>query len=109
MKRSAKSPMRIALSLAAAAVAAASLTACGAGGGGDAGQSDEPIQFFLSGDANQGGGYAHMAEKYEEETGVKVEIVDIANDDLPTKLRNAAQADDLPAIARAGARRPGLA
>jgi alpha-1,4-digalacturonate transport system substrate-binding protein len=44
-----------------------------------------------------------MAEKYEEETGVKVEIVDIANDDLATKLRNAAQANDLPALARVGA------
>jgi alpha-1,4-digalacturonate transport system substrate-binding protein len=90
----------VALALAAAALTAVSLTACSSG---DAGESDEPIQFFLSGDANQGGGYAHMAEKYEEETGVKVDIVDIANDDLATKLRNAAQANDLPAIARVGA------
>ncbi|GAA2976610.1 alpha-1,4-digalacturonate transport system substrate-binding protein [Microbacterium terrae] len=101
MKRSANSRVRIALGLAAATATALSLAACSAGGGDAA--SDEPIQFFLSGDANQGGGYAHMAEKYEEETGVKVEIVDIANDDLPTKLRNAAQANDLPAIARVGA------
>ncbi|MBN8883191.1 MAG: extracellular solute-binding protein, partial [Salana multivorans] len=60
------------------------------------------IQFFLSGDANQGGGFAHMAAKYKEETGVEVEIVDIANSDLPTKLKNAAQANDLPAMARVG-------
>ncbi|MDQ7879110.1 extracellular solute-binding protein [Microbacterium sp. QXD-8] len=100
MKHSVSSRTRVALALAAAALTAVSLTACSSG---DAGESDEPIQFFLSGDANQGGGYAHMAEKYEEETGVKVEIVDIANDDLATKLRNAAQANDLPAIARVGA------
>ena len=100
MKHSVTSRTRVALALAAAALTAVSLTACSSG---DAGESDEPIQFFLSGDANQGGGYAHMAEKYEEETGVKVEIVDIANDDLATKLRNAAQANDLPAIARVGA------
>jgi alpha-1,4-digalacturonate transport system substrate-binding protein len=100
MKHSVTSRTRVTLALAAAALTAVALTGCGSG---EAGQSDEPIQFFLSGDANQGGGYAHMAEKYEEETGVKVEIVDIANDDLATKLRNAAQANDLPAIARVGA------
>lgn len=85
----------------------------GSGGGGATGgesggtETSAPaagtkIQFFLSGDANQGGGFAHMAEKYKEETGVEVEIVDIANSDLPTKLKNAAQANDLPALARVG-------
>ncbi|MGX5772250.1 MULTISPECIES: ABC transporter substrate-binding protein [Microbacterium] len=101
MKHSVTARMRVTLAFAAAAVTAVALTGCS--GSDDAGQSDEPLQFFLSGDANQGGGYAHMAEKYEEETGVKVEIVDIANDDLATKLRNAAQANDLPALARVGA------
>ncbi|WP_341996375.1 extracellular solute-binding protein [Microbacterium sp. LWH7-1.2] len=101
MKHSVTARMRVIVALAAAAVTAVALTGCS--GSDDAGQSDEPLQFFLSGDANQGGGYAHMAEKYEEETGVKVEIVDIANDDLATKLRNAAQANDLPALARVGA------
>ncbi|WNB87080.1 extracellular solute-binding protein [Cellulomonas sp. ATA003] len=81
------------------------VAACGGGDdGGATGEAgtDEPLQFFLSGDANQGGGFAAMAEKYEEETGVTVEIVDIANADLPTKLKNAAQANDLPALARVG-------
>ncbi|WP_460796922.1 ABC transporter substrate-binding protein [Microbacterium sp. GXF0217] len=100
MKRSGKTPLRFSIAVAAVAVGAVALAGCS--GSTDAGSSDEPIQFFLSGDANQGGGYAHMAEKYEEETGVKVEIVDIANDDLATKLRNSAQANDLPAIARVG-------
>ena len=100
MMRSIKPALRLTVAVAAVAVSATALAGCG--NSTEAG-SDEPLQFFLSGDANQGGGYAHMAEKYEEETGVKVEIVDIANDDLSTKLRNAAQADDLPAIARVGA------
>lgn len=87
----------------ASGVILATVAACGGGGDTEeAAAPDEPLQFFLSGDANQGGGYAHMAEKYEEETGVTVEIVDLANEDLPTKLKNAAQADDLPALARVG-------
>ncbi|MFC4140108.1 MULTISPECIES: ABC transporter substrate-binding protein [unclassified Microbacterium] len=101
MKRSGKTPLRIAVAIAAVAATAIALAGCS--GSSDEAASDKPLQFFLSGDANQGGGYAHMAEKYEKETGVKVQIVDIANDDLPTKLSNAAQANDLPALARVGA------
>ncbi|MBZ2194923.1 ABC transporter substrate-binding protein [Occultella gossypii] len=79
------------------------LSACsdGAGSGGEGGEVTH-MQFFLSGDANQGGGYAHMAAKYQEETGIEVEIVDVANEDLTTKLKNAALANDLPALARVG-------
>lgn len=78
--------------------------ACGGGGGQASGAgSKEPLQLFLSGDANQGGGIAAMAAQYLQETGVRIEIVDVANADLPTKLKNAAQAGDLPAMARVGA------
>ena len=85
-------------------VVALSISACG--GGSSSGSSDapsgsgEPLQFMLSGDANQGGGYAQMAAKYEQETGTKVEVVDVPYDDLNTKVRNAALADDLPALGR---------
>jgi alpha-1,4-digalacturonate transport system substrate-binding protein len=74
------------------------LTGCSAGA-----ESEGPatLQFVLSGDASQGGGYQAMADKYFEETGVTVEIVDVPYDDLVTKLRNGAQAGDLPALARA--------
>lgn len=80
--------------------------ACGSDDSG--GGSTDPaevgtLQFFLSGDANQGGGFAAMAAKYKEETGITVEIVDVANEDLTTRLKNAAQANDLPALARVGA------
>lgn len=95
------SARRRAVPVTALALSLALVAACSGDGGGEA-SADDPLQFFLSGDANQGGGYAHMAAKYEEETGVTVEIVDIANEDLGTRLRNAAQADDLPALARPG-------
>ncbi len=76
------------------------VAACG--GGGSSASPDEPLQFFLSGDANQGGGIAALAAEYEKQTGVKIQIVDIANNDLQPKLKNAAQANDLPALARVG-------
>ncbi|WP_232665826.1 ABC transporter substrate-binding protein [Pseudonocardia sp. TRM90224] len=82
----------------ALALAFGLLAACGSG----AASPDEPLQFFLSGDANQGGGFAAMAAQYQQETGVRIQIVDLANADLPTKLKNAAQANDLPALARVG-------
>ena len=93
-----------ALALAASAVALSLVAACGGGAGTQSSQSsNQPLQFFLSGDANQGGGFAHMAQKYKQEKGVDVQIVDIANADLPTKLKSAAQANALPALARVGA------
>jgi alpha-1,4-digalacturonate transport system substrate-binding protein len=87
----------------ASGLALSLVAACGGGGGAAPG---EPLQFFLSGDANQGGGIAALAAQYEQETGVKVEIVDIANADLQPKLKNAAQANDLPALARVGSLDP---
>src|SRR5688572_13752282 len=91
---------RRSIGVVASGLALSLVAACGGGGGA---APDEPLQFFLSGDANQGGGIAALVAQYEQETGVKVEIVDIANDDLKTKLKNAAQANDLPALARVGA------
>jgi alpha-1,4-digalacturonate transport system substrate-binding protein len=89
---------------------AATTTACGssattsapAGSGSAAPVSTEPLKFFQSGDINQGGGYAKMVEKYKKETGVTVEVVEIPNADMPTKIKNAAQANDFPALARVG-------
>ncbi|WP_432535097.1 ABC transporter substrate-binding protein [Kineococcus arenarius] len=78
--------------------ATAALAACG--GGDDTGSEAATLQFFLSGDTSQGGGFAAMAAKYGEETGTRVEVVDIAYDDLTTRLRNAARGGSLPALAR---------
>lgn len=86
--------------LLAAGIAASAVPALAACGGGSSASPDAPVQFMLSGDANQGGGYAAMAEKYLEETGIQIEIVDVPYDDLQTKVRNASKANDLPAIGR---------
>lgn len=86
--------------LAAGVAAAAVPTLAACGGSGSSDEASGPLQFILSGDANQGGGYAAMAAKYSEEKGVEIEIVDVPYDDLKTKVRNAAKANDLPALAR---------
>lgn len=80
------------------AILALALTGCSAAG--DSGEAPT-LQFVLSGDGSQGGGYQAMADKYFDETGVTVEIVDVPYEDLVTKLRNGAQAGDMPALARA--------
>ena len=78
------------------------LAACSSStpGKGGSSASSGPIQFYQSGDANQGGGYAKMAALYEQQTGKKVEVIEVAYADLPTKIKNAAQANSLPAVAR---------
>jgi alpha-1,4-digalacturonate transport system substrate-binding protein len=77
------------------------LAACSGGkSGSGSSAASGPIQFYQSGDANQGGGYAKMAALYEQQTGKKVEVVEVAYADLPTKIKNAAQANALPAVAR---------
>jgi alpha-1,4-digalacturonate transport system substrate-binding protein len=82
-------------------VGALGLAACSSGTtGSGSSASTGPIQFYQSGDANQGGGYAKMAALYEQQTGKKVEVVEVAYADLPTKIKNAAQANGLPAVAR---------
>ena len=65
--------------------------------------SEEPsdqVTLYVSGDASEGNAYALMAEKYEEETGIHVEVTDVPYDDLQTKITTAVQADDAPDVAR---------
>jgi alpha-1,4-digalacturonate transport system substrate-binding protein len=80
---------------------AAGLSACGSSGGsGDASSGPKTLQLILSGDTNQGGAFAAAAKKYKEATGVTIEVVDVPTADITTKLKNAATANDLPALAR---------
>lgn len=65
----------------------------------DGGSGDVTLRIVQSGDAQQGGALQHMADLYEDETGIEIEIVEVPNADLRTRLRNSAQADDLPAMA----------
>lgn len=78
------------------------LSACGTGGGGGGSTADpsKPLQLILSGDTNQGGAFAAAAKKYKEATGITIEVVDVPTADITTKLKNAATANDLPALAR---------
>jgi alpha-1,4-digalacturonate transport system substrate-binding protein len=91
---------RLILTAGTAGAAALPLSACGFIGGGDDEGDAKTLKFWLSGDANQGGGFQKMADKYLKETGVTVDIDDIPYDDFNTRLRNAAQADGLPDLAR---------
>jgi len=79
---------------------AAGLTACGGGGGGSSDAGAKTLQLILSGDTNQGGAFAAAAKKYKEATGITIEVVDVPTADIATKLKNAATANDLPALAR---------
>jgi alpha-1,4-digalacturonate transport system substrate-binding protein len=78
---------------------AAGLSACSSGGGSSEGGS-KTLQLVLSGDTNQGGAFAAAAKKYQEATGITIEVVDVPTADITTKLKNAATANDLPALAR---------
>ncbi|MDO4900378.1 extracellular solute-binding protein [Actinomyces sp.] len=82
------------------AVPGLALAACGSGGSSSGEEKTDTLTFWLSGDANEGGGYAALAADYEAETGIHIEIVDVAYDDFNTKLVNAALANDLPDIGR---------
>jgi len=95
--------MKIRTTLVLAVVGALALASCAGGSEPKDSASGKPVtlKFMLSGDGTQGGGYQAMADKYKAETGVTVEIVDVPNDDLMTKLRNGAQAGDFPALAAA--------
>lgn len=73
----------------------ATLAGCGSGG-----DSADIVTLFVSGDASEGGAYSKMAEKYEEETGVKVEVTDVPYADLETKITKAVQSNDAPDVAR---------
>jgi alpha-1,4-digalacturonate transport system substrate-binding protein len=86
---------------------AAGLTACSGGGGGSSSDGGpKTLQLILSGDTNQGGAFAAAAKKYKEATGVTIEVVDVPTADITTKLKNAATANDLPALARVTALDP---
>jgi len=93
---------KTARALAAACLVGASVFALvGCSSDGQSSGGAATLEFWQSGDVNQGGGYARLAEEYKEETGVTVNVVEIPSDDLSTRLRTAAQADDLPALAAA--------
>lgn len=87
--------------LAGATIGALALAACSGDDGGGGSDGEVVLELVQSGDVNQGNGYAQLAEKYFDETGVRIEVVEVPNADLMTRLRTASQANDLPALAAA--------
>ncbi|WP_277207523.1 ABC transporter substrate-binding protein [Isoptericola croceus] len=85
--------------MAVAGLAVGGLVLAGCSSGAGEGSGEVVLEFVQSGDINQGGGYAALAERYHEETGVRVNVIEVPNDDLRTRLRTAAQANDVPALA----------
>lgn len=71
-----------------------------AGCGNSGGNSSDQVTLYVSGDVTEGNAYSKMAEKYEEETGVHVEVTDIPYADLTTKISTAVQSNDAPDVAR---------
>lgn len=69
-------------------------------------KSTDSLTFWISTSAEQQQGYDDLAKEYKEETGTSVKIVNIPYDGYFTKLRSAAQADDLPDVARVSALDP---
>lgn len=62
--------------------------------------SSEKLQFYVSGDTIEGSAITKMSEKYTEETGVEVEVVDIPYSDMITKITNMVRSGEPPALAR---------
>ncbi|WP_313509539.1 sugar ABC transporter substrate-binding protein [Enterococcus sp.] len=87
------------LGISIVSMAALLLAAAGCGSN-DSSNDAKEIRMFVSGDTSEGGAYTKMAEKYQEETGVTVEVTDVPYDDLLTKITKAVQADDAPEVVR---------
>lgn len=60
----------------------------------------DTVRLFVSGDTSEGNAYSKLAEKYEKETGIKVEVTDVPYADLTTKISKAVQSNDAPDVAR---------
>lgn len=72
------------------------LSACGQ----NTDNEENEITMFVSGDSVEGGAYAKMAERYEEETGIHVAVTDVPYADLNTKVSTAVQSNDAPEVVR---------
>jgi ABC-type glycerol-3-phosphate transport system substrate-binding protein len=81
---------------------ALSLAGCGSGGSSSAGGgSSKAITLWLSASEAQTAGYDDLAAAFKAANGTTVTIVNVPYDGFQTKLRQAAQANSLPDVARA--------
>lgn len=73
------------------------LVACGDS---DSDGSSDKMQIYVSGDKVEGSAVTKMAEKYTEETGQEIEVVDIPYSDMETKITNMIRSGNPPPVAR---------
>ncbi|HEY0247097.1 MAG TPA: extracellular solute-binding protein [Gryllotalpicola sp.] len=83
------------------AAASLALSGCASGSGSSGGGNAKKLTMWISTSAEQEKGFDQLATEYKKDSGVSVSIVNIPNSGMQTKLRNAAQANALPDIARA--------
>lgn len=79
------------------------IVACGndgtnGNGGSDGASSDSVLRILVAGDSSEGGAMADAAERYTEETDIPVEIIEVPDGDLETRLRNMISGGDAPAM-----------
>lgn len=82
---------------------AAGMTACGGSGDSGSGNSDsgeKGMTILTADDTTEGGALKAMAEKYQEETGIKVTMTEVPYGDMETKLLNMIKAGNAPAVVR---------
>ncbi|NAZ81820.1 extracellular solute-binding protein [Kineococcus sp. R8] len=90
-------------SLGVSLTGALALAGCGSesGSGGGSGGDASTITLWLSASEAQTAGYQELATQFKAKTGTTVTIVNVPYDGFQTKLRQAAQANSLPDVARA--------
>jgi len=80
---------------------ALALAGCGSGSSSSGGGSAKAITLWLSASEAQTAGYNDLAAAFKAKNGTTVTIVNVPYDGFQTKLRQAAQANSLPDVARA--------
>ncbi|MCA0991347.1 ABC transporter substrate-binding protein [Pseudalkalibacillus hwajinpoensis] len=95
--------MKILVRFVTAILLVVTMAACSSNSSGSA---DEKLQFYVSGDTIEGSALTKMSEKYTEETGVEIEVVDVPYSDIFTRINNMVQSDQPPALARVTGMQP---
>ena len=76
-------------------LAATTLAACGSGGG-STGSSSEIV--FMNQSRGQAAALGQLAQKYTQQTGVKIKVDNVGPADFLTKLQSSSQSRDMPDI-----------
>ncbi|MFP4077581.1 MAG: ABC transporter substrate-binding protein [Candidatus Izemoplasmataceae bacterium] len=65
------------------------------------GSEDETMELMWFSDGSEDEVMQDLLDRYEEEEGVKIELVEVAYDDYESRLRTRIRGDEAPALARA--------